>query len=107
MVLINQYGLPDLTSERDNGMKICSWNLGVKTESSGAYGGGGFFSSSSGNTEKITAYIDSAGKITELRSNGCYLGNEEEITQAEYQNRLVSLIGYLGAISIFLSLIIV
>lgn len=102
-VLINQYGLPDLSMSDEYNGKICSWNLGTTTQSSGAYGGGTFFGTSAGSARKMTAYIDSTGTITRVNTNGCYLGNEAAVHQAENHNRLVSMSIFLGGVVTFLT----
>lgn len=91
--LINEFGLPTNEQEQDDGGKICTWEMGVETSSVGLYHGYGVSSGSSqSKAQRMTAYADANGVITDLRSSGFQLGNIEEVQVAKRTNTYLGFI---------------
>lgn len=105
-LLIEEHGLPDQTADDGGTGKICSWTIGTSSNTVGVYYGYGISgANSSGSTQKLTAYVNSEGIVTDLKTNGYSLGNEDEIAQAQRTNNYIGTIFGLTFLSVLLSLI--
>ena len=104
-LLIEEHGLPDQSVEDGKEGKICSWTIGTSSNTVGVYYGWGVAgASSSGSTQKLTAYVNKDGIVTDLKTNGYSLGNEDEVAQAKRTNGYLGTIYSLGILSFLLTL---
>ena len=104
-LLIEEHGLPDQSAEDGQEGKICSWTIGTSSNTVGVYYGWGVAgASSSGSTQKLTAYVDKDGIVTDLKTNGYSLGNEDEVAQARRTNSYLGTLYGLGILSFLLTL---
>jgi hypothetical protein len=85
--LIDDHGLPSSTQALEDGGQISTWEMGTTSSSVGMYHGYGVSSgTSSAKAQRMTAYSDSRGIITDLRSSGYEMGNEDQVRAVKTTN---------------------
>ena len=92
-MLIQEYGLPDNESLKEDGTKVWSWELGSSSTTAATYWGyGAVGGRSEVKQNRFTAYIDSDGYIQDVRTFGYELGNQEEVDSAKRINTYLGIV---------------
>jgi hypothetical protein len=104
-LLIDDYGLPTNSEELEDGTKVSTWEMGTETSSVSVYYGYGIASGTSNQQAKrMTAYANSEGIVTDLRSSGYEMGNKKEVDAAKATNTYLGIIYGSGIVSLLILL---
>ena len=102
-VLYDQYGLPDLEKEMDNGNVMMTWFQGTSNNGASIHWGYGIYSHMGEQTQnKMTAVVGTNGAILNIDTNGYSLGNDAEVQAAEANNALWGGLGLLTVLTLIL-----